>query len=160
MIKRIVRDKKAVLILHNAILRTIIVSDVYGPTEDRKDCVEILYKDAAAANGRILYRGRIVCPKKDTDEVVNSFVNVLCHKDYYCIMHGDEINDEINQNDDFLIADFEKKWDSAISENEIDSNDLSDDQKHEIEKRFDEYIKKELKEFAENYKNSKYQSHK
>ena len=39
-------------------------------------------------------------------------------------------------------------------------DNLSDEEKQEIAKRFDEYIKKELKDFAENYKNSKYQSHK
>ena len=39
-------------------------------------------------------------------------------------------------------------------------DNLSDEEKQEIAKRFDEYIKKELKDFAENYKNSKYQFHK
>ena len=34
-------------------------------------------------------------------------------------------------------------------------DNLSDEEKQEIAKRFDEYIKKELKDFAENYKNSK-----
>lgn len=49
---------------------------------------------------------------------------------------------------------------NTVSEDDNKIDNLSDEEKHEIAKRFDEYIKKELKEFAENYKNSKCQSHK
>ena len=39
----------------------------------------------------------------------------------------------------------------TVLENDDKFNNLSDEEKHDIEKRFDEYIKKELKGFAENY---------
>lgn len=44
----------------------------------------------------------------------------------------------------------------TVLENDDKFDNLSDEEKHEIEKRFDEYIKKELKEFAENYIAEKY----
>ena len=49
---------------------------------------------------------------------------------------------------------------NTVSEDDNKIDNLSDEEKHEIAKRFDEYIKKELKEFAENYIAEKYKKDK
>ena len=49
---------------------------------------------------------------------------------------------------------------NTVSEDDNKIDNLSDVEKHEIAKRFDEYIKKELKEFAENYIAEKYKKDK
>lgn len=49
---------------------------------------------------------------------------------------------------------------NTVSEDDNKFDNLSDEEKQEIAKRFDEYIKKELKDFATNYIAEKYQKDK